>query len=416
MEPMDEFFKKKLEGRDLPFNEAHWASAQQMLEDREAERGVLWWWRTGLLAILLAALIFALVPYQVEAPTTAENGAIKGSKPNEETVEAATPKANGHSTKAMPHQKPSAEKRETGRTADAAPVPPTIKTVAPASGQSVPGTIKARHTAVTDQAKKTVELEEVSEPAQNPMDRPIAQTPKVAEARSLIAAMNLIPKLSFRAERGEEIKAPGLPEYVWQERNRWSIRTVFGGSLPVQEFRAGTVLGLGANWPGKTGWGLYAEGLYRIRQFSSLPTQSSQQRSYGFGVSESTYALRANSLHFIDINLGATYTVKRHEWHAGAGFSYLLGARGQLDQAQKPEEELSFGPTIAISEGWVSKAGLSDLSFRAQAGYAFELYPNLFLSGRIQYGITSVFEGAAITDNPPPSPLLFDLMIKYELW
>ena len=157
-------------------------------------------------------------------------------------------------------------------------------------------------------------------------------------------------------------------------------------------------MGLGASWPGRDGFGLYAEGLYRIRPLSDLPTQASLQRTYGFGLTENAFELMANSLHYVDVNAGATYALGRHQLHAGAGATYLFGARGQLEQAQKPEAELDYGPVSAIS-----------------AGYAFEVFPNLQLAGRVQYSITPILSATA-PEQPRLSPVSFDLMLKYKLW
>jgi hypothetical protein len=76
---------------------------------------------------------------------------------------------------------------------------------------------------------------------------------------------------------------------------------------------------------------------------------------------------------------------------------------------------VDYGPVSAISEGWIATEGLSRWLFRAQAGYAFEIFPNLQLAGRVQYSITPILSATA-PEQPRLSPVSFDLMLKYKLW
>lgn len=420
MEPMDELFKKKLEERELGFNEAHWEAAQQLLDDRDARRGAIWWWRIGLVLTLLAVLVFVLVPNGVPLPAVAENTTSKSKTLYSESDEEEAPVAKPTVETAAGSAK-SATTAVAGKTRANPQVTgaqPSARKGVAAPQQPISGTTHRSQPVVSNAPEST--RDERTSPTE--AKRSGSTVPLIARQeeeeraeRVMVAVLDPVPQLDFWVIAQQDSFEAALPEKCWPVRKRWGVATILGGSLPAQETQAGAVLGLGLSWPGNDGWGLYAEGLYRIRPISNLATQQSLQRSYGFGVTENTYVLRASSLHYADVNTGATYQFNRHQFHAGAGVSGLIGARGQLEQTQKAETELDYGPATIASEGWVSEEGLSRLLFRAQAGYAFELFPNLLLSGRVQYNLTPVFAATA-PENPALSPVSFDLMIKYNLW
>lgn len=422
MEPMDEFFKKKMEGRDLPFNEAHWEGAQQLLDDRDARRVAAWWWRAGLLTVALSVVVFLLLPpYPKRAFTNsasitkapvAENKAVEPPQQSNPTL-----KANS-TAKAMPdtEEESNATEPETivssaDRVKKMQGIISSVKISKPAQRNTQGESPKSTEALFNERAssENTPSAESASPPVA------VQSQGKDTPERGLIAAFAPIPIRSFEVGRNDRNYASDLPDSCWPVRKRWSVQTILGGSLPAQGSRAGALLGLGASWPGRDGLGLYIEGLYRSRLLSSLPTQASLQRTYGFGVTENAFELTANSLHYVDVNAGATYALGRHQLHAGAGATYLVGARGQLERTQKVEAELDYGPVSAISEGWIAPEGLSRWLFRAQAGYGIEVFPNLQLSGRVQYSITPVLSATA-PEQPRLSPLSFDLMLKYNLW
>lgn len=426
---MDELFKKKLEDRNLVFNEAHWEAAQQLLDDRDARRGATWWWRSGLLAIALAIAVFALWPSQPEPVSITSSPLTEKPVAEKNAVERSQPTSG--------YEKPN-------QTTGPAQAADAVQSGAVVGEESQPVTsvgstakLKAPQVAITLKgASKPVEGRIQTENSTSASDdnlneRSLLQKAPAAEStappivmggqedqqpeRQAIAVFDQIPMLSFAVEEGDRGDVGDLPDPCWPVRKRWSVQTILGGSLPAQDNQAGALLGLGASWPGRDGFGFYAEGMYRIRPLSGLPTQASLQRTYGFGVTENAFELTVNSLHYVDVNAGATYALGRHQLHAGAGATYLVGARGQLEQAQKAESELDYGPVSAISEGWIAQEGLSRLLFRAQAGYAFEVFPNLQLAGRVQYGITPILSAAA-PEQLRLSPVSFDLMFKYNLW
>ncbi|WP_421948707.1 hypothetical protein [Phaeodactylibacter xiamenensis] len=427
MEPMDEFFRKKMDGRDLPFNEAHWVAAQQLLDDRDARRGAIWWWRSGLLAIALAVVVVALWPSTSKPGSTAS--ATLSEKPVAEKK--AVERSLSTDVSAEPDQAAGLEKLVDSAEAAAAgdkkePVlsaastgsvkPPQIAQPANSAPKPVERSVQAEAFKLENDIFKTL-ISPGKAPAAESTAPPVAMESQEEQQpeRQMVAVFDPMPVLSFAVEGGSRRDVGELPDPCWPVRKRWSVQTILGGSLPAQGNQAGALLGLGASWPGRDGFGLYAEGLYRIRPLSGLPTQASLQRTYGFGLTENAFELRANSLHYVDVNAGATYALGRHQLHAGAGATYLFGARGQLEQAQKPEAELDYGPVSAISEGWIATEGLSQWLFRAQAGYTFEIFPNLQLAGRVQYSITPILTEMA-PEQPRLSPVSFDLMLKYKLW
>jgi len=427
MEPMDEFFRKKMDGRDLPFNEAHWVAAQQLLDDRDARRGAIWWWRSGLLAIALAVVVVALWPSTSKPGSTAS--ATLSEKPVAEKK--AVERSLSTDVSAEPDQAAGLEKLVDSAEAAAAgdkkePVlsaastgsvkPPQIAQPANSAPKPVERSVQAEAFKLENDIFKTL-ISPGKAPAAESTAPPVAMESQEEQQpeRQMVAVFDPIPVLSFAVEGGSRRDVGELPDPCWPVRKRWSVQTILGGSLPAQGNQAGALLGLGASWPGRDGFGLYAEGLYRIRPLSGLPTQASLQRTYGFGLTENAFELRANSLHYVDVNAGATYALGRHQLHAGAGATYLFGARGQLEQAQKPEAEMDYGPVSAISEGWIATEGLSQWLFRAQAGYTFEIFPNLQLAGRVQYSITPILTEMA-PEQPRLSPVSFDLMLKYKLW
>lgn len=416
-----------MDGRDLPFNEAHWVAAQQLLDDRDARRGAIWWWRSGLLAIALAVVVVALWPSTSKPGSTAS--ATLSEKPVAEKK--AVERSLSTDVSAEPDQAAGLEKLVDSAEAAAAgdkkePVlsatstgsvkPPQIAQPANSAPKPVERSVQAEAFKLENDIFKTL-ISPGKAPAAESTAPPVAMESQEEEQpeRQMVAVFDPMPVLSFAVEGGSRRDVGELPDPCWPVRKRWSVQTILGGSLPAQGNQAGALLGLGASWPGRDGFGLYAEGLYRIRPLSGLPTQASLQRTYGFGLTENAFELRANSLHYVDVNAGATYALGRHQLHAGAGATYLFGARGQLEQAQKPEAELDYGPVSAISEGWIATEGLSQWLFRAQAGYTFEIFPNLQLAGRMQYSITPILTEMA-PEQPRLSPVSFDLMLKYKLW
>lgn len=437
MEPMDELFKKKLDAREIPFNEAHWVAAQQMLDDRDARKGAIWWWRTGLSVIAVVVLIVAFIPMQEIAVeqvqtnlsndlgaypesnlSTGDKAILPDESISENTSAVKRPIAEGTNAVSSPKEsnigaEPERSTSESISKAQAKAVQGagkvnTVSVIKTADGVATPENVLPGATRSSEELLPALPPQAIEQ--ENSSD----EEPVIAD-RILVAPLDEITRLSFNVVPGDQPENKDLPDRCWPVRKQWAVYTVFGGSLPARNTRAGAVLGLGVSWPGTEKWGLYAEGLYRIQELSALPTQTALQRSYGFGVTESAYALHANSLHYLDLNLGATYKLKRHQFHIGAGGSYLVGVRGRLDVTQKEESELTYNPSMALSEGWISKEGVSGISVRGHAGYDFELFSHLYLVGRIQYNATPVFSDSA-PGNPQLSPVSFDLMIKYELW
>jgi len=422
MEPMDELFKKKLEDRNLVFNEGHWEAAQQLLDDRDSRGAAIWWWRFGLTAIAFAMIVVFLLPFDTEQPPIEEkthtaSRTLQGGKAEQAVPQATSPVMGEQQVRERPA--PLDRGSEISNPSDAPSSITSKRKAVAASNRSATKVGPTSENRATDSVQGS-EVNPSSPIDASPSDDtapPIAQDDQGAEnpERALIAGFDQIPRLVFQVEGQEGRGSANMPERCWPVKNRWAVHTIIGGSLPAQDNQPGALLGLGVNWSGRGGWGIYAEGLYRIRQLSNLPTQMSLQRSYGFGVSESVFELQANSLHYADVNAGANYEFNRHRLHAGGGVSYLIGARGQLEQAQKGEEALDYSSAFAVSEGWISQEGLSRWLLRAHAGYEFELYPNVHLAGRIQYSFASILAATA-QDQPRLSPVSFDLMLKYRLW
>lgn len=54
--PLDKFFKKKLEGREFPLQDAYWEAAQREIARRQWRKRLLWWGGSSLALILAVAL------------------------------------------------------------------------------------------------------------------------------------------------------------------------------------------------------------------------------------------------------------------------------------------------------------------------------------------------------------------------
>jgi hypothetical protein len=415
MSQLDDFFKKKLDEQELPFNEAHWLAAQDLIDGQQQKRRAIWWWRMGCLAVTIGVVIFLIIPnWTMDGHLVAEQ-----KQPTEKAnTSIATDSDTSTSSKT---DMPSASKQSM-------PANDPVQQQASSESSAVTkNTTSPKLPVYTPQAPPT----KADEPAVNktPTAPPIATAtkqkatlPPNATAESLpptidstrnqaIASLLPIPTLAFElAER--ESKSPTFATASSSQKGRWQLSTLLGGTLSPNEPQVGPVVGLRLERKLGKQLGLYAETVYRSQAFRRLAPASSLQEQFGFGLRQEAYSLEANSLHYADLNMGLTYRYLRHHYHLGAGASYLFGARGALNQNVTRETTRFPEGNSTIEEGWVATDGLRDWTFRLQSGYEYSLLPTLSLGMRLQYRLNPVLEA----DNKVSAPFSVDFMIKYSLW
>jgi hypothetical protein len=397
MEPMDDFFKKKLEERDVPFNEAHWAAAQQLLEQQQARRRAIWWWWTGCTSIALAVVVFIILPAWWTPSPYLPNPSLKAFPIPEKQEMAAS-----------------------GRQPVKAPAPPSLNLDDP------PTAVARREKAPANPAKTTTAA--ASEPTGQPASVPPSAAEPIASNLGSVAInaatvdsvvtipavqqtpLTPLPALAFSIETAADSPA-ALPATPVKSAGKWHASTLMGGSIHPTEGKAGPVLGIRVSYAIAHRYSLYAEALYRARPVAPSLAQRSLQQQFGFGLNERAYELQATGLHYADANLGAAYRFSRHTVYAGGGLSYLAGARGQLRRATKAESASGFAPQQTTEEGWIDTEALPGFRLRAQAGYEYRLLPRLGLHLRAQYRV-----GADASPLALDAPLSIDVMLNYSLW
>jgi len=420
MRQLDDFFKKKLDEQELPFNEAHWLAAQDLIDGQQQKRRSIWWWRMGCLTVAIGVVIFLLIPnwsaedaFVAKQEQPAEKDSVQSSLDTKATPPSSTealPEASLPSQANRQTEQPaSANESAASTAATSAPCTATQLSIPPAQVPSPKGVEPAAQVSTTSPPIAATSKEQATSRPSAAAETLPAETDSTT--RQVAEALLPIPTLAFElAEKESEF--PTEAAAVSLSQGRWKLSTLLGGTLSPSEPQVDPVLGLRLERTLGEQLGIYAETVYRSQAFRRMTPASSVQEQYGFGLRQEAYALEASSLHYVDLNMGLTYHYLRQHYHLGAGASYLLGARGALNQNITVETtRFPSGPST-IEEGWVAKDGLRDWAFRLQGGYEYYLLPTLSLGMQLQYRLNPVMEA----DSKVSGPFSVDFMIKYSLW
>ncbi len=420
MEPMDDFFKKKFEARELPFDANHWAMAEQLLNERQQRKLALWWWWLGCAITALGIVLILMAPSW--AATVAGKVSNSGpSAPNADLPRSADPPSA--TTQAFPAGN---EPTISGPTGKEKASTQTVNPEGSRIGPPVAAEPKPAKTGVERLPVAPVPVAEASARDENAvaLDSETVLPSGLTLQSGLDTAQNLpvglmvleqLPTRHITVNDQSEAEVK-WPETCWPERRRWRVWTVLGGTFTPGNTQGGALLGWRVQYPGRDGWGIAVEGLYRSRPVNALPTQAALQRNYSFGVEEEAYEMQATALHLVDLGLELTYTKGQHQLQAGAGGSYLLGSRGRLNRSAKAEDELEYQPATPLSEGWISTEGLSALIGRAYLGYTYRVLDDLGISARAQYNLTAISAAGSSLVTQTPSPFSFEVTVNYAIW
>ncbi len=444
MDPMDQFFKKKLKERQYEYRESYWKEAERMIRLREGRRRVFWWWFlvVGLLLITIGGWgWWYFQPGKVE---TVENGV--GARYDDGSQEGVAG-VEGESLSVGP---PVAQDRQDGRQAagpdsktrsevDGRSLQPAGKP-APGLAEEAPGPSEAAASAAVVHSAKNITSGEMREEK--------GLNTRRGEQKGLAIDASESARLDYEETepiagwsnekmqveqayilRGPAITQASTPETDVKLRKpairprkmlNWEMalaatvnpsggKTLLGGSAGLRAsawLKQNMLLSLGVQ--------------YRLRGGTFGPSQESEVVTYRFGRQEQNYRLEPSRLHYAEALLQAEWPVRRHSFAIGLGWIYLLGIEGSLSRSVKEEFALNIGAASSQEKGWLDEGGYKKSFWSARIGYHYRLSGRLKTGLEIQYSPGGILQESTGGEFAAPlleesGPLLFDMGIKYSL-
>ena len=442
MEPMDQFFRKKIEERQYEYHESYWEEAERMISQRDGRRRrAFWWWAFGL-GLLLISIV--AVGWWFLATGNSDKTTI-GSDPSSEP---ARPKGTPRALfELLPGEPSEGQTGLNGREGVIPTLEPTISNgtgPGKGAGQTVSteqkdgSLLKAGGPDVDKIFKNETSIGKpgLKGPVGNIKEQ--AALPIRQHTDSTVPAVNP----SVMLEKGEKMtvermksllgpvderlmtlgRSPDVREYPIRTRRRLNWEAALAATVNPSGGKSllGGTAGLRASRQVKESTWLTAGIQYRLRGGSFGPSQGSRQVTYGFGREEQKYDLRPNRLHYAEALFQAEWPVKRHNFALGLGWNYLLGIEGSLSSTVKEEFALSFGAGSSQEKGWLDEKGYKKQFGVARAAYHYQLLGRLKIGMELQYTPGGILEKSVEGEPDVPllkesTPLIIDVGIKYSL-
>ena len=429
MDALDKFFKNKMDQRSVPFDEAHWQAAEQLLneKDKRKRRVLLWWWIGGGTSVGVGLLLAAFVYWDIPggSPAKYEEQITQLSEIQSEHLSNTTEKT--HSSSAIEHA-------DAVTTIDEENFLPKIN-----SGQEIIIPINSlkeedrastilnnkkedesyEHTTAephnqldVEQTSKTTGVENNNEPAKamsNESTSPDSsretkvmeiQKPLVMAFTPLEPIPSLLKELDYSREDAtekeavvaEEIRVKRIRKMYWTLSaatvlNPSDGKSFLGAHMSATAYKAISErtkihMQLGYQWQ---------NGTFGI-------SQESTQSVYGFGLSVQRYQLAPSRLHYLTGSFGLSRSFRKHELSAGIAYQYLLGLQGQLTNAEKTPFTSIFNQSETATTAWLEEGGYRKHLFGATLAYQYRLVGPLDLMAQFYYW------PGLLTDDTPELP------------
>ncbi len=353
---LDKYFREQLSQREHPFQEAYWEAARTLLQRRKRRRRLFFWLFFGMGVIAVAWLLWPVS--EITAPPQQVERAI------------AQPKA------------PSANERDAiARTA------PKAGTTTELAGNSTPGTAgptgernlyKNRSANLKGIVPSVNEAPSDALPSAPREQRELTtQTDTPVSRRSTVGNLASLP-----------CPAPGTLSLPWEQRfvkplerkskawllQNWSVELsqVFTAEHRQPLNRNGYRLVLRKDHRLEQGIYLFGSAGYEYRSGTFEASKVAVGRNYRFGLELDSQFLKPNSLHFLELSVGAGFGRKHHQVELSLSPRYLMGVRGErgfyrrVENTHPPEKEF-----VPVEAGWLVEDGFRRLAFAAGAAYWF---------------------------------------------
>ena len=181
----------------------------------------------------------------------------------------------------------------------------------------------------------------------------------------------------------------------------------------------GGMAGLTFKYKLKSQLSLNADLVYHYRPGDYTPTSVVSNVNYGFGRSGEVRELQANNLHYLELPIYAQYQINKHHLEAGVAPSYLLGAKGEINQYMDLDNPTLAAPQpVTLSEGWLEDESFKQWNANLMLGYQYGLTDRFTLGLRANYtlgGITNNIKLDNINSVKQPK-LYFNLSAKWFMF
>jgi hypothetical protein len=425
MDQLDNLFKGKLEGRQIPFDEAYWQAAEKLLEEQEKKRrkGFFWWWFAA--GVLAGALLVVLLWPE---GATQEKPVIMTIAEQASVVDPSEPQKGELVDSEKPLLPKTAVKEKNGESAASIARPPSsgdhtggVSAVQP---QDVAGPVEGLPAGSSDQAERAA-MDASVVPLEGQAVVKEAEGSQVLSAdRSVLAILPAIDRLAFEVEHravrpaGQNIQ-PEMPKAP--AANSWQYYTLARVMLNPDDGRKvlGGAIGAGGSYNFKRSRFAYADIAYRLVSGTFGAAQQSQVQHFGFGLSQENFELTPSQLHYINTSIGIGKRWPRHQAYAGLSYQYLLGIRGRLSGSEKTAFSLDFSSAQTLEEGWLDEKGYRKHILGGVLGYQFALLDKLNIGIEVAYWPDGLSDEAvelpAASSLKENGPVFIDFGMYYQL-
>jgi Outer membrane protein beta-barrel domain len=424
---IDEFFKNKLEEREIPFDHDAWLAAEKMIEASERNP---WWARFIRLYFLLPFLIGGVLLFVHYTETNAvryqqqglqvlplsefqqnkqsrATSEINTTAPNTVNSETTTTSAEQVVLSIVPtlrteQQQPTSNQGISKKSEVIVPVLKAVDQPVLPRTLTVPAPsiiLKQEPQAfVLPEGKGTI-LEKNNNPATS--GTPAITIVDFAEDAALqstgetevIAYQSAVGELELESP-DYQIKAedPALKNEVLVKFRRKKFQTgLISSALLTPGFNdlaiglSGGNIGGTFSWQLSHNWFANANLLYEFhgRNYAFPNGNNSlyvNYQTYGFGVSDNTLNIKVKQSHIISLPIYLKYKMGRHSIDAGMQLAYTLALRGNYE-----EEVVTPVGTASSREdkaAWLDSDHISPMQYNLMAGYQFDLTNRLSLGLR----------------------------------
>ncbi|GJM34604.1 MAG: hypothetical protein DHS20C18_36050 [Saprospiraceae bacterium] len=449
MNPLDRFFKDKLENRQITMNDAHWREAEKLLNKRDKKRPT-WFW-AGILSLfflLLGGIWWAIatkydatqnktlrtekigalaVEQKTESQLQENNTAIQESEdllgnenPEIAIKKTVTAARNIHESqvelKGTSQTKPDVQGQDYQKNQEPKSAEEEVKNTTQnkvvANGMAPQLDQKSGDTKGEKEPIITLENPSVFDTATKESGISIDALPVVMERLDflpILALQQLERSTSgFILSQPDQIKTPkqlSLGLHV--------MEAFYPGFQAGNSKLLGSNVGLDIRLSGRSRWGLRSGFNYRIRNGQYSFTDSLTEVAYSFGRIEKQYTLTPRAVHFVELPVLVSYRLGRHELQGGVQLAYLLGVKGQLEV---PLEDLPARRTIQT--GWIEKTGFKQIKFDLSLGYHYAITTHWKAGVYLHYTPVEWWEQTSQSTSilNEDGKLLIDVGVRFDLF
>ncbi len=148
-----------------------------------------------------------------------------------------------------------------------------------------------------------------------------------------------------------------------------------------------------------------------------------QDNIYDFGLNTETFAMLAETAHFLSLPISIKYQVKKHGFEGGVDLNYLLGVQGDVQEVTlmnvTDPNDLTRNAKVnevveSLNAGWLDMAPFASLTNRFFVGYNYLVNRGFTVGARAYYQPNPLLENAPSTlIEPNHTKLLIGLQAKF---